>query len=255
MLLVNEVSILSRYPLHLSEIDRAEQLLRLFVKSVKTLYQENYITIKMHSLLHIVQSCRYYGPLSEFSATMFESCNGKIIRANYSKISAVRSLISNFNVYSYLPSILDTMRDGNGDPISDNHPFYKHLIQCGFSLYSSNACKQNWISIPGCPSYYTYNNRIYIKPDIISDTILRSLSFSGTLFDIIMINETKIRGINANSKLRYSSSVLYNDNVKKLVGNVQFFVFNSTGYFAVIDCVAIFPKGSLALKINKDEEQ
>lgn len=50
----------------------AENLLKHFVESVRTLYGENKMSHNVHNLLHITEDVRKYGTLDKFSAFKFE---------------------------------------------------------------------------------------------------------------------------------------------------------------------------------------
>jgi hypothetical protein len=47
---------------------------------MSNLYGAEFMTYNVHILLHLVQSCSNWGPLWQFSAFMFESLNGEILK-------------------------------------------------------------------------------------------------------------------------------------------------------------------------------
>lgn len=61
-------------------IDYAEKLLTYFVKHSKTLYGEEFMVYNVHSLVHLAEDVRRFGPLNKVSAFPFESYLGKIKR-------------------------------------------------------------------------------------------------------------------------------------------------------------------------------
>ena len=59
-----------------THLDFADGLLRRFVKNFTLLYPSNPITYNLHSLIHLVDGVRKYGPLDKFSCFPFENYFG-----------------------------------------------------------------------------------------------------------------------------------------------------------------------------------
>lgn len=60
------------------DLERAELLLTVFVKSSERLYGQNFMGLNVHSLLHVVTCVKNWGPLWAWSCFCFESFNGEI---------------------------------------------------------------------------------------------------------------------------------------------------------------------------------
>jgi len=84
-LFVEAYKILSKVRIHRSEIDAAEGLLQTFVQLIPELYYPHHVTIKCHSLLHLCDCIRNFGPIHQFSAIKFEHLNGELTRKNHGK--------------------------------------------------------------------------------------------------------------------------------------------------------------------------
>lgn len=76
MTLVKSIFILCSDSIGESDLKHAEQLLYYFVAMLNTLYGERYMTLNVHSLLHLPEVVRDLGPLWAHSCFAFEDANG-----------------------------------------------------------------------------------------------------------------------------------------------------------------------------------
>ena len=67
------LTILVDFCLCYTHLDFADRLLRRFVKNFTLLYPSNPITYNLHSLIHLIDDVRKYGPLDKFSCFPFEN--------------------------------------------------------------------------------------------------------------------------------------------------------------------------------------
>lgn len=58
----------------------ADQLLKLFVENFAKIYGPEFIVFNVHSLIHLAQDARKYGPLDKISCFPFETFLGKLKR-------------------------------------------------------------------------------------------------------------------------------------------------------------------------------
>ncbi|XP_076113737.1 uncharacterized protein LOC143082060 [Mytilus galloprovincialis] len=63
------------------DLERADLLLTVFVKSSEGLYGQNFMGLNVHSLLYLVTCVKKWGPLWAWSCFCFESFNGEIKRS------------------------------------------------------------------------------------------------------------------------------------------------------------------------------
>lgn len=81
---VNVMHILLRCGSTDEQLDYAEDLFIDFYRNFSRLYNECYMTLNLHQILHMADSVRYLGPLYSHSCCSFEDHNGvllKMIRA------------------------------------------------------------------------------------------------------------------------------------------------------------------------------
>lgn len=76
--LVETIYILLEKNIKKVNIDKAENLLKYFVRKIETLYDQKQLTYNVHQLLHLAECVRRWGPLWANSAFVFENMNGRI---------------------------------------------------------------------------------------------------------------------------------------------------------------------------------
>lgn len=79
-LIVSAMHILLGDYVQVRDIDTAESLLRSFCINLPNLYPEEVLTYNFHSLLHLCQCVRQWGPLWCYSCFGFENMNGQLRR-------------------------------------------------------------------------------------------------------------------------------------------------------------------------------
>jgi hypothetical protein len=94
-----------------SEVPFAQEYLELFLKGVKNLYSESIITLKFHSILHLVTNVMDFGPLSEFSCCQGEDVNGKMTRQIFGTKNVINQLLNRFINYTLLKLMSSCSRD------------------------------------------------------------------------------------------------------------------------------------------------
>ena len=77
--LVEGIYLLCQDSISETDICRREELLHYFVFMMAPLYGERYLTINVHSLLHLPQTVRELGPSWSTSCFVFESANGDLL--------------------------------------------------------------------------------------------------------------------------------------------------------------------------------
>ncbi|KAF4529939.1 hypothetical protein B566_EDAN016850 [Ephemera danica] len=72
-------SVILSKPAGEADINYAEQLLRHFVRGFKNIHGEQFISQNIHCLIHVADDVRFFGPLENYSAFVFENEN-RLIR-------------------------------------------------------------------------------------------------------------------------------------------------------------------------------
>jgi hypothetical protein len=153
-LFVEAYKILSKLTIHRSEIDIAENLLRLFAQLIPELYYPHHVTIKCHSLLHLGDCVRNFGPIHQFSAIKFEHLNGELTRNNHGKYHITDAITRKFLRSSILPTILSQLPDSDNQQISLDHPFYKFITELGYNPESKSLfTHKGWSEIQNLSGY------------------------------------------------------------------------------------------------------
>jgi hypothetical protein len=156
-LFVKAYRILSKDKITLDEIDFAESCLRSFVEEIPRLYLPNHISIKVHLLLHLCDTVRRFGPLKHTSAYKWEDQNGHLKDTNHATHKPTQQLHDKFMRRNFMSTILHSMADVDGTPITREHPYYAHLCNLG---WCDSECKQLethlWKYMIGYDSRYMY---------------------------------------------------------------------------------------------------
>ncbi len=84
-LLVESTHLLLTEGISEQDLQRAEQLLGVFVKCAGKLYGNNFMGLNVHNLVHLVSIVRNWGPLWAWSCFSFESFNGDIKKSVHGK--------------------------------------------------------------------------------------------------------------------------------------------------------------------------
>ena len=103
--------LLSKQRIHVSDLKKAQQLLDRFCQKTKILYGNRMFTIKVHMVCyHIIEHVKNFGPLSQFSAKLFEDINGKLMRKNFGKFKITDQLMQKFAMASVIDDLIDYLQ-------------------------------------------------------------------------------------------------------------------------------------------------
>ncbi|XP_070392858.1 uncharacterized protein [Dermacentor albipictus] len=80
----------------------------LFLKEYEVLYGKENITFNAHSLLHLVDSVREWGPLWNFSAYPYENMNGRLVRLVNGTRHAQWQIVEKFQILLAMPRLCAT---------------------------------------------------------------------------------------------------------------------------------------------------
>lgn len=100
--LVAAIYILLQRKIQKLDIDKAESLLKDFVRKIESLYDIKQLTYNVHQLLHLAECTRRWGPLWANSAFVFESTNGYIASLVHGTKNLGAEIVKNLNIVTGL---------------------------------------------------------------------------------------------------------------------------------------------------------
>ena len=119
-LFVEAFRILSRPSITAQKFDRATKLMNAFQSQLHNLYGDRIYTIKIHKVVfHLFEYVRLYGPLNQFSATMYEAINGKLIRKYFGKYKIISQLMFKFNMPSVIQTLIEILDVEDDDKMKE----------------------------------------------------------------------------------------------------------------------------------------
>lgn len=134
---------------NIAEVDLAEQLLQIFVSHSIELYGQTFCTYNVHSLLHITDDVKRFGPLDTFSCFPFESFLGQIknmLRSTAKPLQQIVKRISELQLEDGQSVLLEGgvkfkghHSDGPLVEILSSGTQYKQLVTTSFTLKINRA--------------------------------------------------------------------------------------------------------------------
>lgn len=107
-LLSEAIHYLNNDSIHPNQLDRAEKLLKKYVKLFQAYFDMTNMSFNIHQLTHLVQTVRYWGPIWVHSAFVFESWNKKIMDYVTSFNAPVEQIATRFLMLKFIQTaILD----------------------------------------------------------------------------------------------------------------------------------------------------
>ncbi|VDI64263.1 Hypothetical predicted protein [Mytilus galloprovincialis] len=93
------------------DLKMSQSLLSYFVHMFPSLYGERYVTLNMHSLLHLTECVEDLGPLWVYSCFPFENINGVLMELFHGTQNVELQIISSVNVLQNMPDVLRNIDD------------------------------------------------------------------------------------------------------------------------------------------------
>jgi hypothetical protein len=109
-----------------NEIILSEKLLNYFVLMTGSLYGDRYLTLNIHSLLHLPQCVRELGPLWGHSCFPFENANGDLQKFFHGTQFIDMQIVNAVNIVQQLPLLTQHVK-----PQSIAYNFVNHLLTKG----------------------------------------------------------------------------------------------------------------------------
>lgn len=98
-LLVKAMHILLSPHIYSSDLLAAERMLTVFYEKVTDLYPEELCTMNVHSLIHLTQTVKNFGPLWAYSCFGFESMNGHLKKHCHGTRNVLPQLVHNLRFH------------------------------------------------------------------------------------------------------------------------------------------------------------
>lgn len=103
--LIDAIFLLNQASISEADIEQSERLLNYFVFMMPVLYGERYLTLNVHSLLHLPKTVKQLGPLWSFSCFSFESANGELLKLFHGTQYIDIQIMNAVNVFQSLPTL------------------------------------------------------------------------------------------------------------------------------------------------------
>ena len=138
-LLVKSVHILLSSLISSTSLLAAEKMLNVFYETIVQLYPQEICTMNVHSLIHLVQTVKNFGPLWAYSSFGFESMNGHFKKHCHGSRNVLPQLVRNLRFHqSSLDQKYNTENHDNGGRGKPKKKklsteFVSALIESGFS--------------------------------------------------------------------------------------------------------------------------
>lgn len=91
--LIQALWILSSYKINATDLSRAENLIKLFVLQVGSLYGTEFWDLEVHLLLHLADQVKRFGPLWTHGCWVFEHMVGQIKRITHGRNRSIHRSI------------------------------------------------------------------------------------------------------------------------------------------------------------------
>ena len=108
-LLVKSLHILLSSCISSSDLKAAEEMLAIFYRKAVDLYPQQVCTMNVHSLLHLTQTVKNFGPLWAYSCFGFENMNGHLKKHCHGTRNVLPQLVRNLRFHQ---SVLDQEHNG-----------------------------------------------------------------------------------------------------------------------------------------------
>ena len=209
--LVEGVYLLNQSSISEADIAHSERLLNYFVFMMPVLYGERYMTINLHSLLHLPLMAKELGPLWSNSCFPFESANGEILKLFHGTQYIDIQILNAVNVFQALPSLVKSMEQNINASI-----YVSRLLKL------KTSCEENCFSLSGKGHDIDLDNKQRILLCAYLNKPISGVKFYGKAF---------IRGIHIYSS-RFSSSTSRNSYTVKYINKEGIISFGFVHWFA-----------------------
>ncbi|CAG2191594.1 unnamed protein product [Mytilus edulis] len=93
------------------DLKRSQTMLSYFVHMFTALYGQRYMTLNMHSLLHLPECVEDLGPMWVYSCFPYENANGLLTKLFHGTQNIELQIISSLSIVQNMPSFLCNIED------------------------------------------------------------------------------------------------------------------------------------------------
>ena len=119
------ISILCQDSISVDDIETSKTYLRYFVFMFESLYGKQFLTMNIHSLLHLPDNVLDLGPLWSVSCFPFENANGELLKMFHGTQHVDMQIVSAVNVIQNLPLLTDMVTTKS----TEVRAFIQHLLK------------------------------------------------------------------------------------------------------------------------------
>ena len=169
ILLVNAIYALCQSEITFEEIDEAEVALKQYVAEFEGLYGDRQLTYNVHLLLHLSESVRLWGPLTEVSAFPFEGFNAVISNSTHGSKNLPQEIVNKIRLvqgYHVLNSKVEFNRAN------------KTKEDCGLGKKIRvvlNQRDREILALAGCPTNTEVFSRAQVKSEVYTSSSYKEL--------------------------------------------------------------------------------
>lgn len=251
LLLVNSMHILLKFGSTPDDINRAEIMLTNFCESFAVLYDDRFMRLNVHQLLHLPDSVRTLGPLYTHSCFSFEDKNGVLLKMIRGTQNIDNQIVTGVSFIQKLPELKEhcILRNSKCEEIYNSIESVtllkrNHCIQEG--IYVLGAVKEKVLSLKEQNALEKYFGYALTQNQFKSFTRIEFQSH------IIYGQNYSRMTKRDNSTIEYTSE----KHVNNRFGWVQFFIFyeNKTlAFVQQLECQQFNAKACILSVSSKDE--
>ncbi|KAK3932572.1 PDZ domain-containing protein MAGIX [Frankliniella fusca] len=228
ILFVSGVAILNTSSVSSEDIQKATEMLTLFVEQFETLYGKRHMSHNLHMLLHLGTSVEYLAPLWVTNCFKFEDANGRLVQLVHGTRHAGLQICSNLSMVTHLPLMVHNLKNDAVKQYCQNlrHKWMK--LKVNSKIAENMFCIGNVKPLPA--------NNLWMLSEIAQVEFQPSLD-SIEVFDRLYKDSLLYVSDSYRKTQRISSYVKYNCLDSLEIGNIVTFVKitkASPNYYAVL---------------------
>ena len=174
---------------HISDEDikNSARSLNLFVKNVKTLYHEKFLTYTIHQIVHLPLFAERWGNLFSSSAFLYEDFNGFLSSMVHGSKNIQPELAKNLNLYNGYKALKDNIRDSEKN---SNVMVFDKQCDVLFDDKEINLFKKYNLQLDSLKIY----SRSKFKNFIYTSKMYKQLSTNSYTVEVTLKNEKIVYG-------------------------------------------------------------
>lgn len=218
LLLVNSMHILLKCGSTETDLIRAEQMLFQFCEGVAHFYDECFMRLNVHQLLHLADCVRYLGPLYTSSCFSFEDKNGVLLKMIKGTQNIDSQIVTGVSFVQKLPELKSKcmMKGSECQTIYDSievPTLLKRNVMIERGCYILGSISDRQLEDCECAALQALHGSDYMQEQFPS-------------FSRVELNDNLIYGTSYTRMIKRDNSVVeyYNKAMKKGFGKVRYFI-------------------------------